>query len=572
LDERLQFRRLLRDFSFRFLDNELLSAEGDSGQTMVHTLALLAALALSLSLCYVYRYSLGLSPRISAAVRDSITWGDKEFLISLAMMATGLAAIVAWDGLFPDRRDCLVLSALPVRNRTIFAAKLCAVVALFAAVTAALNVPTAICFPWLALPEDFSLAVYIRYVSAHTAAVLSASAFVFFTFVTIQALLINALSFRQYKWLSAWVQLGALFALVAGFFFIPDIARPASLADPRNRMAALALPPFWFLGLYEELLGVRMPIVQELAGIARAAVAGSAAVALSAYCLGYGRYLRKTVEEAEAIASNRTGPGAAVARLVDRILVRNPVERAVFHFAARTMSRNRKHRLLLAIYAGVGLSYVFHNIASLLAKHRTGGFDRLDTVISSVPMVLSFFILLGMRVLFTIPVELRANWVFRLTENGRPAEYLAGARKLMIAAGIAPLALATFPVYGMLWGWSHALRHLLLVVLILLLVLEYMMRGFPKIPFTCSFVPGKANLKARFGAYCVFFLLFGYLISLLEIWLVWKPRGYWIGVAAISLVLVYRAWRRNQWERKLGGFVYEERPDWVLAASLDLQT
>jgi hypothetical protein len=172
-------------------------------------------------------------------------------------------------------------------------------------------------------------------------------------------------------------------------------------------------------------------------------------------------------------------------------------------------------------------------------------------------------------VLFTMPVELNANWIFRLTENGRPAEYLSGARKLMAAVGIAPLALGTFPIYGLLWGWGYAARHLLMVVLILLLVLEYLMRGFPKIPFTCSFLPGKANLKATIGIYAATFLFFAVLVSRIELALLQARSGYWIGAGIIAVVLAYRAWRRSAWERRLNGFVYEERPDWVLA-SLDL--
>jgi len=169
-----------------------------------------------------------------------------------------------------------------------------------------------------------------------------------------------------------------------------------------------------------------------------------------------------------------------------------------------------------------------------------------------------------------MPVELQANWIFRLTENGRPPDYFAGARKLMIAIGIAPLALGTFPVYGFLWGWAYAARHLLLVTLILLLVLEYLMRGFPKIPFTCSFLPGKANLKATIGIYATCFVFFAFLVTTIELALLRAKSGFWIGAAVIALFLLYRAWRRNAWERKLKGFVYEERADWAMA-KLDLQ-
>jgi hypothetical protein len=130
--------------------------------------------------------------------------------------------------------------------------------------------------------------------------------------------------------------------------------------------------------------------------------------------------------------------------------------------------------------------------------------------------------------------------------------------------------LGTFPVYGALWGWEYAARHLALVTLILLLVIEYLMRGFPKIPFTCSFLPGKTNLKAMIAIYLTIFVFFTFVVARIELALVQARIGYWIGVTAIVSALLYRAWRRNQFERELKTFVYEERPDWKLA-SLDLQ-
>ncbi len=568
MDEPSQFRRLLRSFSYRFLDNELLSAEGDARQTAVHSLALIGAFSITLCLCFRYKYSLMLFG-MSAAKRDAISWGDKELLISLAMAATGFLSILTWDGLFPDRRDCLTLHALPIRKRTIFAAKLSAVLAMFGVVSLALNAPTTALFPWLVLGDKAPLGALAGNMLAHAAAVFSASAFLFFAFLTLQGLLVAVLPFRQYKWISSWVQMGSLFAILSVFFLMPDVARPEPLSDPRNSLTVHLFPPFWFLGLYEELLGVPLPVVHELANMARAGLGISILTALTAYALGYNRYVRKTIEEADAISADRTRRAGLLDRLADRLLVRRPIERAVFHFAARTMARNRKHRLLLAIYAGVGFSYVLKSIGWIFQGHMDRMY-RLDASISSVPLILSFFVLLGMRVLFTIPVELNANWVFRLTENGKAREYLAGARKLMIAVGIAPLTLGTFPIYGVIWGWGYAARHLLLVSLILLLVLEYLMRGFPKIPFTCSFLPGKLNLKATIGIYVVLFLIFALAVTAIELALLRARSGYWIGAGIIVAVLLYRAWRRNEWERKLKGFVYEERPDWAMAR-LDLQ-
>ncbi len=567
MDERFQFRRLLRGFSYRFLDNEFTSAEGDTAQTTVHAVALLGALSVSLSMFFVYKYAMYISAALNGAGREAASWPDKQFLISLAMSVIGLAVVVTWDALFPDRRDCLTLSSLPVRARTIFAAKICSVLVVFGVITVSLNLATTLLLPTL-LTLTTGTAGFFRYAFAHVVAIFSASTFVFASLLSIQGLLINVLSFRLYKSVSTWVQLAALFAILCMFFLTPNVAYPPLLADPRNHLVIRLAPAFWFLGLYQELLGSSLPEVHKLASLARAGLGVSVLVAVAAYSVGYNRYFRKTVEEADTVTSGRRSRASFASRWIDRFLLSNPIERAVFHFGARTMARNRKHRLLLTIYAGLGLSYVFHGASWVIRTPHLGRARLFEPGISSVPLILAFFVLFGMRMLFTIPVELRSNWIFQLTENGRPAEYLAGVRKLMILAGIVPPVLCLFPVYGYLWGWVYALRHVVLVVLILLVVLEYLVADFPKIPFTCSFLPGKANLKATVGIYVTVFVVFALIISAVELALVRSEAGYWKGVLAIGLVLGYRAWRRNQWERRLPGFTYEEK---ALVASLDLR-
>ena len=61
------------------------------------------------------------------------------------MTATALVTLLAWDGLAVDARDASVLGAMPIRTRTIVAAKFSALVRFAAMFSAALNVaPTVI--------------------------------------------------------------------------------------------------------------------------------------------------------------------------------------------------------------------------------------------------------------------------------------------------------------------------------------------------------------------------------------------------------------------------------------------
>ena len=51
-----------------------------------------------------------------------------------------------------------------------------------------------------------------------------------------------------------------------------------------------------------------------------------------------------------------------------------------------------------------------------------------------------------MRVIFPIPAELRANWIFQVTEGEHRKECLSGVRKAMVVLAVAPLFLLLFLV------------------------------------------------------------------------------------------------------------------------------
>jgi hypothetical protein len=126
---KLQFRVLYREFLFRMVDLEVLSAhaQGDAGKLLGQFAALLIFLSLLFALP-----SLGFgNGRLSLLDRLMLCYGTERFLIATTMLVIGLFAVLSWDSTFPDRRDILVLAPLPVRARTLFLAKVAAVATAF---------------------------------------------------------------------------------------------------------------------------------------------------------------------------------------------------------------------------------------------------------------------------------------------------------------------------------------------------------------------------------------------------------------------------------------------------------
>ena len=109
MNTKLQFRVLYRQFLFRLMDVELLSASagGDASAMFGQFVSLL----IFGSLLSAY-----MSLPIGAAVRDSglpgPVWWAERTVISVTMLVVGVFALLSWDSTFPDRRDVLVLGAL----------------------------------------------------------------------------------------------------------------------------------------------------------------------------------------------------------------------------------------------------------------------------------------------------------------------------------------------------------------------------------------------------------------------------------------------------------------------------
>src|SRR5437773_5888806 len=123
----LQFRVLYREFLFRMVDLEVLSAHalGDVNKLLGQFAALLVFISLLLS-----GAALGFAgAKMAPVARLAFTMVTEHFLIATTMLVVGLFAVLSWDSTFPDRRDVLVLAPLPVRARTLFLAKVAAVAA-----------------------------------------------------------------------------------------------------------------------------------------------------------------------------------------------------------------------------------------------------------------------------------------------------------------------------------------------------------------------------------------------------------------------------------------------------------
>jgi hypothetical protein len=107
---------------------------------------------------------------------------------------------------------------------------------------------------------------------------------------------------------------------------------------------------------------------------------------------------------------------------------------------------------------------------------------------------------LGTRTVFSLPLDLRANWLFRATPSPEGASCLSAVRRALLTLVVVPVLSAT-AVLLVFWPWTLVAEHLLLLGLLGSVLADVTLVGFRKIPFTCSYLPGKskAHLVFWFG-------------------------------------------------------------------------
>jgi hypothetical protein len=88
-----------------------------------------------------------------------------------------------------------------------------------------------------------------------------------------------------------------------------------------------------------------------------------------------------------------------------------------------------------------------------------------------------------------------------------------------------------------LWGPWRAAAHLGFAVAVALVTVEWLFLDFPKVPFTCTYLPGRANLRLTWPKYAAVFFLYCGLVPAAAARLLDRPLAY---AAVLALLLATR--------------------------------
>ncbi len=528
---------LARHFLARFLESDLVTTPGQWAKVVTGVVSVLLSASILMLPLMRHRYGCleaGEPSLFCPAVANYpamylyLVRTDTLWLIGLAMCMTALLTAIQWQSLFPTLRDCLALAAFPISALEIFWSKLAAVVMAFAAFVLAMNAIPAIVFAgisasrWQVNPS----------IAAHAFALFaSASAgcvFVFFGMLALQGLLLNLLPPRLFERVSIFAQAILFTANVTALPFL------------WHQPSAAWWPPNWFLGFSR---------------YAVYATAGAPLLAILTYLLSYHRYRRLLIEIPQRSRAPRAGALLRwPAGLTLALTLKDAREQAVFSVLWKTLTRSRIHRLMLQVCAGLAIAWMIG----------AGDLRSTDTLpVLLIPLAVSVFVIAGLRYLFSIPCELRANWIFQIAESeGRPS-WLRGVDRFVVCCGLVPVYACSVPAAIVVFGAWQALRVTILGFFLALVVFEFLFRDWLKVPFTCSYLPGKRQLwQLLVMAFGVLSYLGAAALTIRAFAAGWAPF-------AAAFPLVFGAWRWMRQRRTASwpetALIYDDVPEPAVA-------
>jgi hypothetical protein len=547
------------------VDLELVTVQGDTNQLLGRIVALLAFFSLILSMSAIL-----VDPRqMTPEALQTFRWGMEHRLLSATMLVTGLCSVLCWNSIYPDRLDVLVIAPLPVRIRTVFLAKLAASATLLTVAILAINLFAGLSWSFCFSAERSgllaTLLTWVRSLLAYLATMSLIGIFMFASVLSLQGVMAQVLPHRRFVRISSIFQVAAFGLFVSMYLLQPSLTTPAALIRAESEGWIAWLPSYWFLGLLQELNGTMHPALLLLTRRACLGIALAVTTASVSFLLSYFRTVRKIVEEPDV------APGYGWIPWSPRFgrSLRTPI----LLFSVRTLLRSTQHRALLAFYIGVAFAIVIAYLKTPLAQRQltpgtAGSHLNVPAMVASIVMLCAATV--GTRVVFAFPAALRANWIFRVTERSGPTSYMGAVRWALIAIAILPVCAVSTVLFAYVWPWRPVAAHILVLALIGLVLVELCLHGFHKIPFTCSYLPGKSNLQIAFGLSLMGLIAVTDAVARFEREALENTARYVTMIAALATALMLAKWRTS----KLAGspevtLAYEDTPPAVICA-LDL--
>jgi hypothetical protein len=543
----LTSRVLCRQFMLRVIDLEALSIHADVS-SYLGQFAGIAIMGSAIHAVVAFFYMGPMKPE----ARLGYAWHLDQYLIATMMLVIGLFAVVSWDTAFPDHRDIMVLSPLPIQPRTILFAKLSASGAILGIAVLALNIFSGFVWPFALGMTHGGYPGFFRALVAYWFTMAAATLFLYCSVLTVQGLTALVLPRRLFLWTSAVLQLAAFAAFFATYFLQGTIISTGAMVAPQNRLLLASSPSFWFFALFSQLNGTLPEYASWFARRAWIGLGISMVGAIASLLLSYLHIMRRTVEQPDLL------PGTRRARRSLRL--GSPIQTAILQFTLRTLARSRQHRVILAFYLSIALAIALGMVRRALAAGTPRPFSSEFPILTSIIMV---FTVMGFTNVFSLPISLTANWMLRTTQTCPTRQYIAATNRTLLVLAVLPAWLISAALGLTFKPLTQVAAHLAILALFGFILAEATLISFHKVPFTCSLLPGETNLQFVFWRTAAGIILLSTFVTTCEIPSLHNWRLYAILLPAM-MALAAGLWTFNRHQAKSAVLYYEELPEEVI--------
>ena len=466
-------------------------------------------------------------------------------LVTYSMVAVGLVTTAVWDALTFDRRDAMVLGPLPVPGRTIVLAKLAALTAFLLGACLVVNLLNAVVFA-VETTDQFGAKALVLHFAAFAVATTGAAVVVFAAIVGIRGALAMFGGERLAAVLGSLLQFGFVVALLWSVVLTPFVLLshpPRYVTTVVTRTFTDAMPSTWFVGLFEMMRQSPRRFRPEFVMLARRGMSAFFVAVICAVLASIGAFRRQAQLALAQSARPGTAGAARLSRAVARALVfRDWTACGISEFILMTIARNRGQQAPIALNAGVGLAMIAFGITRSRAE--------VMPVLLSVPLIVAYWMVVGMRASFFLPSELPAAWLFNINPNNARS-YSTGVLASVLGF-VGPPAVFLGAIVGAIDdGIAGGVRHATVVLLVVWLLAEVVAITVDFVPFTRPYRPAHAKLKTRWPLYLLGAYAFGSAVVQLELvlregnsWWLMAASGV-VGIAIADVARRYQAVRRS---------------------------
>jgi hypothetical protein len=556
--QKTPFHALVDHFVKRLSASEEEQGSGGMGLGLGAVLAILASPGAFASIFLLGKYST-LLQWIRGQYFDPIqrSPSDEYFFVILSMTITGMVMVARWNRLFPDRRDFSNLAPLPIPIRNIFLANFVALLGLAMLFGVDVNIVSALLFPFFVTIGIGTASAFWRVAVAHALTVFSSSLFSFFAAFALVGTLMLIIPKRFFRPISVFMRMCLVVLLLTEFFSNIFVQLFAGRLPGGPQGYLRFLPSYWFLGVYETLVGIAKPHMRLMGQQALIALAIAVIVSLTAYTLCYRRIFVRLPESFDTMGSRRSFFRIRFPETLLRPLFRSPFERATITFGCKVLLRSEQHLMFFGAYLGIGLVIVVQSVLDSASVRSPSALP--DASWLAVPFLVAFFVVSGLRFVFDRPAVLDANWVFRVSFEFPDPHPRAAAKKLMLWATLPWQLLVLLPISVERLGWTLALLHVATVISFAVLFADVILLPFRKIPFTCANQLDIKQMLAQMIGWILAVLVIVPAIAGVERWLLQAPPRF-VALAAALAVAWYWLARQRHANEESESVVFEDGP------------